>query len=139
MANEKLFVKNVDITIESIVFKTITRNTTKVESKVNVSDQLELLSATLEKAIIKVTRTINFEPESMFSLIIDTVLVLSLDDKTKEKLVNSNEVKIYIDSNMKKIVEKTVVFEKLSLLVAQVTAIDYTPLILPPVCMCKIS
>lgn len=135
MSKDKLFISNVKIDLESSHFYSKGATNSKTQARTEIQDSAQIIEVNLKTATLQVTRVVKFNPESLFSIECTAKMIMDIDPKTKDTLPTLNEIQTYIQENIVKIVNKTSVFEKMSLLVAQISSFNHAPLILPPVFM----
>ncbi|MFV0553016.1 MAG: hypothetical protein ACK5L6_14000 [Anaerorhabdus sp.] len=127
-----VFINGVEARIDTIEYKSIEGNDEPKEIK--DSQNLELIEFNNETFILKVHRTVNFIPSSMFQLDIKILIRFTIDEeKTMKNFKNYEEVKEYVDNKKIDFFNNVPIGSSLSLLIAQISStFGSQPIILPP-------
>lgn len=132
MANEKFYAKKYTTRLLKAIYLNVDDQSSDNKSSTSIRDFINVVSIDFEKLVIDVERKAQLVPSGLFEISVAFRLSIEVDKKTETLLANLESLKKYVEDHLANIVEKTSTLEKCSLLISQLTATDFAPLITPP-------
>jgi hypothetical protein len=129
----KLYFEDVKYNLEKITYKAVKPNHSDADISMKPVDEYCIKSIDFDEILITVTRTINFEPKSLFSLVVESVLFLPLNQKEKKFTGSKEELISYTNDHIDTIINNSSLMETISLLISQISSsYGRIPIITPP-------
>lgn len=128
----EMFLPEQEIYLENIAYERIDIEIDQEEHALKCEDNIAVNTNGNESISIKVTRTLNFEPEELFSLKVSFGALLKFDPEKKD-LYNWESINMAEEFRMNGDFITANLMGRISLLIAQITSsFGQSPLVLPP-------
>lgn len=129
----KLFFENVRYSLSKIKYIALSQLKDGIDVSIKTSDEYEITSVSSESILVNVTRSIGFEPKTIFSLVISASMSLPLTQGEKKFSGTLDELKSYVGEHIESIINNSSLMETISLVASQISAAyGKTPIITSP-------
>lgn len=128
---EKVFVNSVSVKLEKVEYEF--KNDIEEGLEIHAVDALQLVSCDTKHFIVRITRSLIFEPKEYYYLSVSSLIDFRIDEKTLTFFKNKEEIELYVSNKLSVFVEKTPILTSVSLLISQITStFGRFPVITPP-------
>lgn len=129
----KLFFVDVYHSLEKISYKSVKNHFVQIDEAMKVVDGYFIRKVSFDEIVITVTRSIDFAPKTLFSLVVESALYLQLDQDEKKFVGKKDELVKYTEDNIETMINNSNLMETISLLISQITSsYGAVPIITPP-------
>jgi len=129
----KLFFEDVKYNLERLSYKAVKTSNNNKDISMKPVDESIIRNIDFKEIVISVSRTINFEPKSYFSLVVESGLILPLSQNDNKFVGTIDELISYTNEHIDTIINNSSIMETISLLISQISSsYGNTPIITPP-------